>query len=83
MEVEDWLKLVDKKLEIAQCFDHEKVLFATHQLFGTVADWWVTYRNIHLNTNVISWNEFKACFRTQYVPHDTLKLRSEPGKHDT
>jgi hypothetical protein len=27
MDVEDWLKGVEKKLVIAQCTDHEKVLF--------------------------------------------------------
>jgi hypothetical protein len=30
MEVEDWLKGVEKKLVIAQCTDHERVLFTTH-----------------------------------------------------
>jgi hypothetical protein len=38
MDVEDWLKSVEKKLEIAQCSDHEKVLFMMHQLFGTAID---------------------------------------------
>jgi hypothetical protein len=38
MEAEDWLNGVEKKLVIAQCTDHEKVLFATHQLFGTIAN---------------------------------------------
>jgi hypothetical protein len=32
MDAEDWLKGVEKKLMIAQCTDHEKVLFAVHQL---------------------------------------------------
>jgi hypothetical protein len=35
LEAKDWLKGVEKKLMIAQCTDHEKVLFAMHQLFGT------------------------------------------------
>jgi hypothetical protein len=30
MEAEDWLKAIEKKLEIAQCTDQEKVLVATH-----------------------------------------------------
>jgi hypothetical protein len=38
MVVEDWRKSVEKKLEIAHCFDREKVLFMAHQLFGTAAD---------------------------------------------
>jgi hypothetical protein len=32
MEAKDWLKGVEKKLVIAQCTDHEKVLFVVHQL---------------------------------------------------
>jgi hypothetical protein len=42
MEAKDWLKGVEKKLVIAQCTDHEKVLFVAHQLFGTTANWWET-----------------------------------------
>jgi hypothetical protein len=42
MEAEDWLKGVEKKLVIPQCTDREKVLFATHQLFGTAVNWWET-----------------------------------------
>jgi hypothetical protein len=77
MEAEDWLKSIEKKLEIAECYDHEKVLFATHQLFGTDADWWETYRNSHPNVGAITWNEFKARFRTHYVPRGTLKLKKK------
>jgi hypothetical protein len=32
MEAKDWLKSIEKKLEIAQCTDWEKVLFAAHRL---------------------------------------------------
>jgi hypothetical protein len=39
MEAKDWLKSIEKKLEIAQCTDQEKVLFAANQLFGTTAEW--------------------------------------------
>jgi hypothetical protein len=54
MEAEDWLKSIEKKLEIARCNDHGQVLFAAHQLFGTAADWWETYCNSHLNVGAIS-----------------------------
>jgi hypothetical protein len=75
MDVEDWLKGVEKKLVIAQCTDREKVLFAAHQLFGTTANWWETYCNTHANVNTITWNKFKAHFRTHYVPRGTMKLK--------
>jgi hypothetical protein len=53
------------------------VLFAAHQLFGTAAEWWEMYRNSHLNVGAISWNEFKAQFRTHYVPRGMLKLKKK------
>jgi hypothetical protein len=75
MDAEDWLKGVKKKLVIAQCTDHEKVLFAAHQLYGTAANWWETYCNTHVNVDTITWNEFMVCFRTHYVPRGTMKLK--------
>jgi hypothetical protein len=75
MDTEDWLKEVEKKLVIAQCTDREKVLFAAHQLYGTVANWWEMYCNAHVNIDTITWNEFKARFRTHYVPRGTMKLK--------
>jgi hypothetical protein len=55
--------------------DHEKVLFAVHQLYGTATNWWKTYCNTHVSVDTITWNEFKACFRTHYVPRGTMKLK--------
>jgi hypothetical protein len=42
MEAEDWLKSIERTLEIAQCTDQEKLLFAAHQPFGITAEWWDT-----------------------------------------
>jgi hypothetical protein len=77
MEVKDWLKGVEKKLVIAQCMDHEKVLFAIHQLFGMTTNWWETYCNTHADVDSITWNEFKAHFCHHYVPRSTMKLKKE------
>jgi hypothetical protein len=77
MEAEDWLKGVEKKLVIAQCTDHEKVLFVVHQLFGTAANWWETYCNTHVDVDSIMWNEFKARFHNHYVPRSTMKLKKK------
>jgi hypothetical protein len=75
MDAEDWLKGVEKKLVFAQCTDRKKVLFAAHQLYGTAANWWETYCNTHADVDTITWNEFKAHFRTNYVPRGTMKLK--------
>jgi hypothetical protein len=75
MDAEDWLKGVEKKLVIAQYTDHEKVLFAAHQLYGTTTNWWETYCNTHANVDTITRNEFKARFRTHNMPRGTMKLK--------
>jgi hypothetical protein len=77
MQAEDWLKSIKKKLEIAQCTDQEKVLFVAHQLFGTTAELWETYHNSHQNVGAITWNKFKARFRTLDIPRGTLKLKKK------
>jgi hypothetical protein len=53
------------------------VVFIAHQLFGTIADWWETYHNSHQNVGAITWKEFKAPFRTHYVPCGMLELKKE------
>jgi hypothetical protein len=75
MEAEDWLKGVEKKLVFTECTDREKVLFATHQLFGTAANWFETYCSTHADVNSITWNKFKAHFCNHYVPRGTMKLK--------
>jgi hypothetical protein len=77
MEAEDWIKGVEKKLVIAQHMDHKKVLFAAHQLYGMASNWWEMYCNTHANVDTITWNEFKACFHTHYVPCGTMKLKKQ------
>jgi hypothetical protein len=34
MDADDWLKSVEKKLQVVQCNNHEKVLLASHRLVG-------------------------------------------------
>jgi hypothetical protein len=37
MDADDWLKTIEKKLQVVQCNNREKVLFASHQLEGPAA----------------------------------------------
>ena len=58
LDAEDWLRSDEKKLAIAQCNDREKVLYASHQLEGTAAEWWENYIAAHENSQAITWEEF-------------------------
>jgi hypothetical protein len=69
MDVDDWLKTIEKKLEVVQRTNRERVLFAAHQLVGPAVDWWDAY------VETISWQEFKNNFRTHHVPLGVMKLK--------
>jgi hypothetical protein len=47
MDADDWLKSVEKKLQVVQCNNHEKVLLASHQLLEHAANWWDAYVDAH------------------------------------
>jgi hypothetical protein len=47
MDANDWLKSIKKKLQVVQCNNHERVMRASHQLSGLVADWWDAYVEAH------------------------------------
>jgi hypothetical protein len=77
MDAYDWLKIVEKKLQIVQCNNWEKVLLASHQLIGPTADWWDAYMEAHEEPNSINWNMFKAVFRSHHVPQGIMTLKKE------
>ena len=40
LDADDWLRTIEKKLEIARTKEGDKVPFATHYLEGNAAIWW-------------------------------------------
>ena len=44
LEADDRLRAVEKQLNIAQCNDLEKVLYASGQLQGAAQDWWESFQ---------------------------------------
>jgi hypothetical protein len=77
MDVDDWLKSVEKKLQVVQCNNREKMLLASHQLFGPAADWWDAYVEAHEKPESINWPKFRATFCAHHVPQGVIKLKKE------
>jgi hypothetical protein len=75
MDADDCLKSIEMKLQVVQCNNHEKVLLASHQLSGLVADWWDACVEAHEEPESITWPEFRATFRAHYVPQGVIKLK--------
>ena len=58
LQADDWLRAIERQLEIAQCDDKEKVLYASRQLQGATLDWWYSFLFDHTEANPITWPEF-------------------------
>ena len=54
LQADDWIKTVEKMLNIVQCTDRDKVLYASGRLEGTAADWWDAYTEAHADPNTIT-----------------------------
>jgi hypothetical protein len=77
MDSDDWLKTIEKKLQVVQCNNSEEVLFALHQLEGPTADWWDAYVEVHKEPESINWQELKNSFKSYHVPLGVMKLKKK------
>ncbi len=68
VEANDWLHAVNKKLDLIQCTDEEKVAFAAHQLHGPASEWWDHFQATQPVGQVITWARFSTAFRRAHVP---------------
>jgi hypothetical protein len=77
MNADDWLMSVEKKLQVLQCNNCEKVLLASQYLSGPAADWWDAYVEAHEEPGSIIWPEFRAPFHAHHVPQGVIKLKKK------
>jgi hypothetical protein len=77
LDADDWLKSVKKMLNIAQCSDREKVLYASSRLTGPAADWWDSYVAAHDAADTISWAELTTQFRNYHILAGLMKIKKK------
>jgi hypothetical protein len=77
LDVDDWLKVIGKKLDITQCNDREKVLCASGRLKGATSDWWDAFTAAHANADAITWQEFQVNFHAHHIPLGIMKLKKK------
>jgi hypothetical protein len=80
MDVKDWLKTIEKKLQVVQCNNRERVLFTSHQLVGLGIDWWDAYVEAHEEPKSINRKEFKNSLRSHHVALRVMKLSKKEFK---
>jgi hypothetical protein len=77
MDADNWLKSIEKKLQVIQCNNCEKVLLASHQLSSPVANWCDAYVEANEEPESFNWPEFRAAFCAHHVPQGVIKLKKE------
>ena len=77
LDADDWLKLIETKLDVTSCTDEECVALAVHQLEGTARSWWDNYCNSHADRAHITRNEFTRVFRDHYIPRQLLIQKAQ------
>jgi hypothetical protein len=77
LHADDWLKSVEKMLNIVQCSNQEKVLYASGRLTGPAAYWWDSYVAAHDAADTITWVEFTIQFRNYHIPVGLMKIKKK------
>ena len=77
LDADDWLHVIQRKLEPFECQDRDKVLLAAHQLTGTALAWWENYCAAAEDTSTITWKEFVKEFRRYHIPSATMKRKAD------
>ncbi|XP_073363075.1 uncharacterized protein [Aegilops tauschii subsp. strangulata] len=75
LDADDWLRTIERKLEIARTEEGDKVPFATHYLEGAAAIWWDNAKAIWPADEEITWSKFKYHFRKYHIPIGIMKIK--------
>jgi Retrotransposon gag protein len=77
LEADDWLREINKKLDIIHARGRDRVLLASHQLVGSAAEWWDNYSQATENPEEITWEEFQKTFREYHIPEGIMEMKAE------
>ncbi|CAN6172181.1 unnamed protein product [Urochloa humidicola] len=77
LDADDWLKEIEKKLDLTTCTDVECVTFAAHKLTGAARAWWDGYCDSHPDPANISWDEFVEAFTEHHIPEALMDRKAE------
>ena len=75
LQADDWLRAVERQLDITQCDDRERVLYAAGQLRGAALDWWESHRV--QDREAFTWIQLRERFRSHHVPTGVMKMKKK------
>ena len=73
----DWLREIEKKMDLTTCTDEECVGIAAHQLTGAARSWWDSYSDAHEDPEHITWDEFVEAFTEYHILEGVLDSKED------
>jgi hypothetical protein len=77
LDVDDWQRVIETKLDLTVYTGEECVAIAAHQLDGSAKSWWDKYAASHPNPVLITWLEFCKAFCKQYLPSELMVQKTQ------
>jgi hypothetical protein len=81
MDADNWLREIEKKLELTELSEEECVTVAAHQLIGTASAWWGSYCDSHPNLLHIGWDGFVEAFRDHHILEVVMDRKADEFRH--
>jgi hypothetical protein len=81
MDVDNWLREIEKKLELTELTDEECVTVAAQQLIGTASAWWDSYCDSLPDPLRNGWNEFVEAFKDHHIPKAVMDRKADKFRH--
>jgi hypothetical protein len=77
LDADFWLHVIEEKLNLIQCEQHEKVLFAAHQLHDAPGAWWWNWKDSQPANHHFTWEEFRTAFRSFHIPKGIMDIKKK------
>jgi hypothetical protein len=81
MDAYNWLREIEKKLELTDFTEEECVTVAAHELISTASAWWDSYCDSHPDPLHIGWDEFVEAFRNHHIPEVVMDRKADEFRH--
>jgi hypothetical protein len=75
LQADEWLNTIEQKFRLLRPTDELKTEYASHQLHGLAGIWWSHYCSMLPPNAQITWDQFKAAFRGNYIPPDLMVMK--------
>src|SRR4051812_49058570 len=77
LAADDWIRSIERKLQVGHVTDGDKVNYATYHLEGAANSWWENYLNMRPAGPPTTWNEFCTVFREHHIPKGLVDRKCE------